>query len=105
MENMKIPDASIRASTEYNAAHGARNGRLNFRAGKGRTGAWSARYNDPGQWLQVDLRYTMEIRRVATQGRQEVKVKQWVTSYTLSYSQDGGHFMPYKNNQVSGITS
>ena len=100
MESGAIKDAAITSSSDWNAAHGARNGRLNFRAGGGRTGAWSAKHNDRGQWLQVDLGKTMEIRRVATQGRQEVKAKQWVTSYTLSFSQDGGHFFSYRNNKV-----
>ena len=98
MESGRISDASIRASTEFNFGHRAANARLNFRAGHGRTGAWSARYNDHGQWIQIDLRRTMEIRRVAIQGRPDAD--QWVKSYTLFYSQDGGHFYPYENNKV-----
>ena len=101
MEKGKIPDRSITASSNYNAAHRAANGRLNFKARKGRTGAWSALHNDRGQWFKVDLGRAMEIRRVATQGRMDAN--QWVTSYTLSYSQDNGHFYSYKNNKVSGI--
>ena len=98
MESGAIKDAAITSSSDWNAGHRAANGRLNFHAGRGRTGAWSARHNNRGQWLQVDLGKTMEIRRVATQGRHDAD--QWVTSYTLEYSQDGGHFYPYKNNQV-----
>ena len=36
MENRKITDGQITASTEYNAIHGATNGRLNFKAGGGK---------------------------------------------------------------------
>ena len=99
MEKGRIPDRSITASSFYNAAHRPANGRLNFKAGNGRTGAWSALHNDQGQFLQVDFGHTKEIRRVAMQGRQDAD--QWVTSYTLSFSQDGGHFYSYKNKKVS----
>ena len=98
MESGKIPDAAITASSSHNAAHGPRNGRLNFKAGRGRTGAWSALHNDRGQFLQVDLGKVSKVTRMATQGRQDHD--QWVTSYTLSYSVHGGHYHEYNNGQV-----
>jgi len=64
LENKHITDAQITASTEYNAGHGASNGRLNFKAGGGKTGAWSARNNDVHQWLQVDLRANTEVTAI-----------------------------------------
>lgn len=98
MENKGIRDAQITASSEYNAGHGASNGRLNFKPGGGKTGAWSAGANDGKQWLQVDLGQSTKVTGIKTQGRQDAD--QWVTSYTVSYSNDGTTFTSYKQNAV-----
>ena len=55
MENRLIKDSQITASTQYDGNHAAIQGRLNFRAGGGKAGGWSARTNDVKQWIQVDL--------------------------------------------------
>lgn len=55
MEDHAIPDSAITASTEWHSSHGASNARLNFINRAGKTGGWSARHNDKGQWLQIDL--------------------------------------------------
>lgn len=98
MENKQIPDAQITASSEYNSAHGASNGRLNFQSGGGKTGAWSARTSDVNQWLKVDMGKRKMITGIKTQGRAEAN--QWVTSYTISYSDDGATFTSYAQSQV-----
>lgn len=59
-------------------------------AGGGRTGAWSVKTNDKGQWIQVDLGKIMEVTKMGMQGRQDNG--QWVTEYRMSYSTDGQHF-------------
>ena len=98
MESRKITDDQITASTEFNAAHGATNARLNFKAGDGKTGAWSALRNNVHQWLQVDLGAETEVTGVQIQGRQDAD--QWVTSFTISYSSDGTTYTPYQNSEV-----
>ena len=98
MESRKITDGQITASTEFNVAHGATNGSLNFKAGDGKTGAWSALRNDVHQWLQVDLGAETEVTGVQIQGRQDAD--QWVTSFTISYSSDGTTYTPYQNSEV-----
>ena len=98
MESRKITDGQITASTEYNPVHGATNGRLNFKAGGGKTGAWSARTNDVHQWLQVDLGAKTEVTGIQIQGRQDLS--QWVTSFTISYSSDVISYTPYQNSKV-----
>ena len=98
MESRKITDGQITASTEYNSVHGATNGRLNFKAGGGKTGAWSARTNDVHQWLQVDLGAKTEVTGIQIQGRQDAD--QWVTSFTISYSSDGTTYTFYHNSKV-----
>ena len=96
MENRKIQDFQITASSEWDANHGPTNGRLNFKAAGGKTGAWSAKSNDANQWFQVDFRKETIVSEIYIQGRQDAN--QWVTSYTLSYSHDGKIFRPYAPN-------
>ena len=98
METKKITDSQITASTEYNAGTGATNGRLNFKPGGGKTGAWSARQNDVHQWLQVDFEGKTEVTGIEIQGRQEDD--QWVTNFTISYSSDGTTYTSYQNSKV-----
>ena len=98
MESRIITDGQIKASTEYNAAHGATNGRLNFKPGGGKTGAWSALQNDVHQWLQVDLEIKTEVSGIKIQGRQDTD--QWVTNFTISYSSDGTTYTSYQNSKV-----
>ena len=98
MESRKITDGQITPSTEFNFAHGATNGRLNFKAGGGKTGAWSALKNDVHQWVQVDLGAKAEVTGIQIQGRQEAD--QWVTSFTISYSSDSTTYTPYQNSKV-----
>ncbi|XP_022796957.1 lactadherin-like [Stylophora pistillata] len=94
MENGQIRDAQITASSQNDVNHAAVQGRLNFKAGRGKTGGWSAFGNHVHQWLQVDLgRYSI-VTGIATQGRNAVP--QWVTLYELQYSEDGVTFVYYK---------
>ena len=94
METGLIKDAQITASSELNSNHAAIQARLNFKAGKGKTGAWSARSNDANQWIQVTLGAYTELTGIATQGRNGAS--EWVTKYQLQYSDDGVNFDYYK---------
>jgi len=94
MENRLIKDAQITASSEYNSNHAAIQARLNFKAGGGKQGAWSARSNDASQWIQVALEGFTTLTGIATQGRNGHS--QWVTKYQLQYSDDGMNFHYYK---------
>ena len=99
MQSGKIPDTAIKSSSDWDNAHRAANGRLNFTAGGGRTGGWSAKYNDIGQWFQIDTGAVSKIIEVATQGRHDAD--QWVLSYSLSYSQDGVYYYSYMKGKVT----
>ena len=94
MENRVIKDAQITASSEYSNNHAAIQARLNFKAGGGKNGGWSARSSDANQWIQVALGSFTNITGVATQGRNGAY--QWVTKYQLQYSDDGVNFRYYK---------
>ncbi|XP_022796963.1 uncharacterized protein LOC111335346 [Stylophora pistillata] len=94
MENGQIRDTQITASSEFLRNHAAVQGRLNFKAGGGKTGSWSANINNGYQWLQVDLGRYKVVTGIATQGRNAVP--QWVTLYELQYSEDEVTFVYYK---------
>ncbi|XP_033105774.1 uncharacterized protein LOC117108037 [Anneissia japonica] len=88
LESLEIPSAAISASSEYNAQHGARRGRLNLAPDGDGIGAWAARSNDRNQWIQVNLGEVTEVTGVITQGRNG-DYDQWVTAYEVLYGMDG----------------
>ena len=94
MESRHIKDAQITASSQWNGNHAAIQGRLNFKAGGGKTGGWSARSNNGNQWIQVAFGSYTKLTSIATQGRNAYS--QWVTAYKLQYSEDGVNFYNYK---------
>ncbi|XP_078347947.1 lactadherin-like [Oculina patagonica] len=98
MKNGKIPDSAITASSSYSQRYGPERARLGTMQGGSYTEAWVSRYLDEGQWIQVDLENITKITLVATQGKP--KGKQWVKSYSITYSVEGGPFLPYNDNQV-----
>ena len=94
MENRLIKDAQITASSEWDSNHAAIQARLNFKAGGGKQGGWSARSNDANQWIQVALGSDTKLTGIATQRRNGAN--QWVAKYQLQYSDDGVNFYYYK---------
>ena len=99
MENGGIPDARITASSFYQANEilPPRAGRLNKPAS-----AWCSQSNQPGEWLKVDLTQKMIVTKIATQGK-PVNNMQWVTSYKVSFSQDGRAWEVYKEHGVEKV--
>ena len=93
LESKTIPDGALTASSRWDVNHGPERARLNLRKSGSKRGGWSARYNDKGQWLQVDLGKATKISRIATQGRDDAS--QWVKSYWVSSSIDGGYYTEY----------
>lgn len=81
------------ASSEWDANHGANNGRLHFQKTGRRTGAWSALRNNRYQWLGVRFDNVVKVTMFATQGRQDYR--QWVKTYKLEYSLDGYEYKTY----------
>ena len=93
MANGAIIDGQVTASSQTNANHAAKQGRLHFKV-IWKAGAWSAGSNDDNQWLQIDLIGQYKVTRVATQGRN--RYDQWVTEYKLQYGDDGNNFEHYR---------
>ena len=94
MENNAISDGQISASSQIDDDHGANQARLHFKITSINHAGWTTLKNDLNQWLQVDLGAYTIVTRVATQGGKSVS--QWVTKYTLQYSDDRFIFQPYQ---------
>ena len=102
IENGKIPNSAMTASSEYNQYSEAERGRLNEMIDGSYYGGWSPKTSSAniGQWLQIDLGKNVKVTRIATQGR--YNVGWWTKTYTLSYRIQGGStFEQYNNGQVS----
>ena len=82
MEDGRIPDNNIIASSKYSSGVEAYYGRLNRQEG-----SWTARTNNLNQWIQVDLSELKHMSGVITQGRNSYS--QWVTKFVVQYSTNG----------------
>ena len=95
MEDGRIKDSQISASSEYSDKHKATNARLNRPNLPGTFGAWASKTNDPNQWIQVDLIVPRLVAGVIAQGRYDHDNR--VTKYVVSYSEDGSTWQFIKN--------
>ena len=86
IEDLRIPDCALSASSRWDGYHGPHRGRLNFQTRGRFRGAWSSRANNRHQWFQVDIGTIALLYGVATQGRQDYG--QWVKAYKVIYSRD-----------------
>ena len=87
MQNGRIQDSQITASSIWGASLSTKQGRLNSAS------SWSVRRNDQNQWIQVDLGREKVVTVIATQGR--ANYNQWVKTYSVSYSSNGNTFESY----------
>ena len=101
MQNEKIPDSAITASSEYSYASKPVNGRLHLLHRSGRIGSWSPKNQDVYQYLQVNFGDWTKISRVATQGRSDKH--EWVKSFSLSYGYDSVFFRVYKEDNEKKV--
>ena len=91
MQSGKIPDSRLTSSSEWSSSWGPRYSRLHGNK------CWIARSRDVNQWLQIDFKYKATVTDILTQGRRDAN--QWVTSYTVAYSNDGRNFKTYKGEK------
>ena len=101
MESGGILDSQISASSEWNRNHSAQNGRLNFK-NPDKADAWAPK-SSSGSWLQVDFKFLAIITEVLTQGRRDNP--QWVTAFTISYTNNSNEFIQYFENGVKKVTT
>ena len=101
MQNGRIKNRAITASSFYNIWHAPYLARLRRSRSGRNVGGWVARIKNAHQWLQIFLGRPMKITGIDTQGRQDAK--QWVRRYMIGFSQDNAHFeyyMQYGNYKV-----
>ncbi|XP_077973562.1 lactadherin-like [Styela clava] len=82
MKNREIPDSAITASSVYNNNHNSYHARLDNRYKSNDRGAWSARFNRVGEWLQTDLGKPTMVGGVISQGRHDSD--EWIKTFTIS---------------------
>ena len=97
IEKGSIANAQITASTQHGAPHRSSDARLNS------GGSWLPSSSNTHQWLQVDLGKKTWVTEIKTQGRHNYG--QWVTSYRVSYSNDGSNFQTYQENNKDKVSS
>uniref|UniRef100_A0A8B9V7A9 Contactin associated protein family member 5 n=1 Tax=Anas zonorhyncha TaxID=75864 RepID=A0A8B9V7A9_9AVES len=90
-----LPSSAFTSSSEFFSTHSPSFAKLNRRDG---AGGWSPLYSNEQQWLQVDLGDRVEIVAVATQGR--YGSSDWVTSYTLMFSDTGRNWKQYRQDDT-----
>lgn len=66
---------------------------------------WSPNLDDTYQWLEIDFRSNMtRVTAIATQGRGDDEVDEWVTKYALSYAEyQDNNFTYYKENNMRKV--
>ena len=87
MEDGRILDYRITASSEFGRDFAASNARLNRPQMTPTRGAWSAGVNDLNQWIQADLGGLKRVSGVVIQGREDHP--QWVKKFLVQYSENG----------------
>ncbi|XP_068676289.1 uncharacterized protein [Montipora foliosa] len=96
IEKGSITNARITASTQHGSQYRSYYARLNSNSG-----SWVPTSANAYQWLQVDLGKKTSVTEIKTQGR--YNYNQWVTSYRVSYSNDGSNFQTYQENNKDKI--
>ena len=104
MQNKKIPDSDISASSNWYGVTKAYYGRLHFLARSGHAaGGWASQWNNKDQYFQVHFGDWRKVTRVAIQGRQDSD--QWVKSFSLSYGYDSASFQDYTEGEVKKVSN
>lgn len=92
MENKRIPDSALTASSSWRNGLDPRYARLHSAT------SWSAGINNRSQWLQVDLGMETAIKKIATQSKHDSPSR--VTTYEIISRVDGGEWEPYLENNA-----
>ncbi|XP_030058419.1 inactive carboxypeptidase-like protein X2 [Microcaecilia unicolor] len=107
LENLKLTDFQLHASTVKRYGLGAHRGRLNIQAGVNENdlhdGAWCAGRNDLHQWFEVDAQRLTKFTGVITQGRNSLWLSDWVTSYRVMVSNDSHAWITIKSGTADRI--
>ncbi|XP_057301129.1 uncharacterized protein LOC130635707 [Hydractinia symbiolongicarpus] len=94
IENKRVPDGAMTASSSVNKWHGPHQARLNLKSSRKGVGAWCAGIQDKNQFLQVDLGIMKTVKKLDVQGRDSPYAK-YVTKFNIEYSEDNISWVPY----------
>ncbi|KAJ4933305.1 hypothetical protein JOQ06_030137 [Pogonophryne albipinna] len=102
MKSRLIEDRRITASSEaYSWYSGSSWKPAYARLDKqGTINAWQAKYSNMNQWLQVELPQVKKITGIVTQGAKSLGKEMYVISYSLQYSNNGIHWIPYTDDEA-----
>ena len=95
MEDGRIPNSRISASTMANDKNAPYHARLYYKGGGGKKGGWASKKDAKDNWIQVDLGKTMMLSHIQTQGHFNYDI--WTKTFTVSYSYDGKSYEDYKD--------
>lgn len=101
LEDGRVPDPVMTASSYNNIYDAPWNARLNRRRYSRFGGGWSPRRNDRQRWLQIDFQAMTKATRVATQGMQNANY--WVKKYYIKYARTRNRFVPYREGRSTKV--
>ncbi|XP_059202876.1 coagulation factor VIII [Centropristis striata] len=89
LQRRLIPDKSFSASSTYSSLLRSWSPSLARLRQEGSANAWRPKYNNPHEWLQVDLGNVKRITGVVTQGARSLLTQMMVTEFSVAVSHDG----------------
>ncbi|KAM4698233.1 contactin-associated protein-like 5 [Rhinophrynus dorsalis] len=95
-----LPQTAFDSSSQLLSTHSHSSAKLNSRDG---AGGWSPLESNRKQWLQIDLGERFDITAISTQGRYESS--DWVTSYSVMFSDTGRNWKQYHHDNSVWIFS
>ena len=97
MQDGRISDSRLKASSMYNSYYSPWTARL-----QDRRGGWRVLRKNQRQWIQIDLETMARMKAIAIQGL--YNVNEFVKTFTVSHSTDGSRFYPYKEGGRSKVS-
>jgi len=89
---------NVTTSSSWDPSHGPERIRLDFTQFREGAGSWCASHNDGNQWVQISSPFKRRWLAIETQGRHGHS--QWVTTYSLQYSNNGKDWFVAENGRV-----
>ena len=90
-----MADEHLTASHTYDSSlsHGPDRSRLNeVREANVGIAGWASGTNEAGTWIEADLRALTFVYKIATQGRGDSTLEQWVESYKIAHANEADAF-------------
>lgn len=102
LEDGRVPNPVMTASSYNNIYDAPYNARLNRRRHGRLGGGWSPRRNDKIRWLQIDFQALTKATRVATQGMHNANY--WVKRYYIKYGKNKNRLTPYREGRKTRVS-